>query len=75
MKKAPRTKRQPDMQVQYDFRKGIRCEYAKRYAKGSNVIVLDLELAKVFPDSRSVNETLHALVRLARKSTNTRENK
>jgi hypothetical protein len=54
---------------EYDFSKGVRGKYAKRYAQGSNVVVLSPDLAPVFPDSASVNAALRALVDLAHKST------
>jgi hypothetical protein len=57
------------MLPEYDFSKGVRGKYARRYAEGSNVVVLSPDLAAVFPDSASVNEALRALVDLARKST------
>ena len=69
MKKASKTKRDLDMLEEYDFSTGVRGKYAKRYAEGSNVVVLSPDLAKIFPDSASVNEALLALVNLARKST------
>ena len=69
MKKASKTKRDQDMLDEYDFSKGVRGKYAKRYAEGSNVVVLSPDLAEVFPDSASVNKALRALVNLARKST------
>jgi hypothetical protein len=50
---------------EYDFRGGVRGKYAHRYAEGSNVVVLEPDVAKVFPDSGSVNEALRALVRIA----------
>jgi hypothetical protein len=68
MKKTSKTKRDRDMLDEYDFSKGVRGKYAKRYAEGSNVVVLTPEVAEVFPDSASVNEALLALVKLARKS-------
>ena len=69
MKKTSKTKRDRDMLDEYDFSKGVRGKYAKRYAEGSNVVVLSPELAAIFPDSASVNAALLALVNLARKST------
>ena len=66
--KAPKKQRDPDLFDEYDFSKGVRGKYAKRYAEGSNIIVLDPDLAEIFPDSRSVNEALRALVTIARKS-------
>jgi hypothetical protein len=68
MKKAPRGKRDPDMLDQYDFSKGVRGKYAKRYAEGTNVVLLAPDVAAVFPDAESVNEALRSLVQIARKS-------
>ena len=55
------------MRKEYDFSKGVRGKYAKRFAAGSNVVVLDPDLAKVFPDSASVNEALRALADILKK--------
>ncbi len=68
MKKGARKKRAPDMLDEYDFSKGVRGEYAKRYAEGTNVVVLAPDVAEFFPDSDSVNAALRALVEVARKS-------
>jgi hypothetical protein len=67
MKKAGKCKRDPEMPNEYDFSKGVRGKYAKRYADGTNVVVLVPDVAAVFPDSESVNEALRALVRIVRK--------
>lgn len=66
MKKRPTTKatsakREPDMQPHYDFRNGVRGKYAARYARGTNVVLLEPDIAKAFPDSASVNRALRAL--------------
>lgn len=68
MKKATRrrTQRKPEMLDEYDFSKGTRGRYAKRYRAGSNVVVLSPDVAEVFPDSESVNQALRALVKIAR---------
>ncbi len=47
----------------YDFSKGVRGKYAKRYAKGTNVVVLDPDVAKVFPDGKIVNRSLRKLAK------------
>ena len=70
MKKPPKAKRN-GMLDEYDFSKGERGKYAKRYAEGTNVVLLEPDIAAVFPDSASVNEALRSLVQLARKSTKT----
>ena len=68
MKKAAKKKPSPEMADEYDFSKGTRGKYAKRFAEGSNVVVLAPDMAEVFPDSESVNSALRALVGAARKS-------
>ncbi|MCG3771687.1 MAG: hypothetical protein JW384_02879 [Nitrosomonadaceae bacterium] len=68
MKKA-RRERQDDMLPEYDFSKGVRGKYAKRYAEGTNVVVLSPDMAKIFPTSESVNEALRTLVLVGRKKT------
>lgn len=65
MKKARRDRR-PEMLREYDFSKGVRGKYAKRYVEGSNVVVLSPDVAKVFRTSESVNEALRTLVRVGR---------
>jgi len=48
------------MQPEYDFRTGMRGRYARRYAKSTNIVVLAPDVAKLFPDSESVNKALRA---------------
>jgi hypothetical protein len=68
MKKAAKKNLDPDLLDEYDFSQGVRGKYAKRYAAGSNVVVLAPDVAAVFPDADSVNEALRALMKIARKS-------
>jgi hypothetical protein len=56
------------MLAEYDFGKGVRGKYAKRYAEGTNVVVLAPNVATQFPDSESVNKALRALIKIAGKS-------
>jgi hypothetical protein len=60
--------REPEMKAEYDFSQGVRGKYAARFAEGSNVIVLDPDVAEVFSDARAVNEALRLLARSARDS-------
>ncbi|RMF86007.1 MAG: hypothetical protein D6736_16100 [Nitrospinota bacterium] len=64
MKKDSPDHQDPEMLDEYDFSAGVRGKYAERYAQGSNVVVLDPDVAKVFPDSESVNQALRALVEI-----------
>ena len=52
---------EPEMQPEYDFTGGQRGRYAERASKGSNVVVLDKDVQKLFPDSVAVNAALRAL--------------
>jgi hypothetical protein len=63
MKSPGRAKRKADMLPEYDFSGGVRGKYAANYAKGTNIVVLDPDIAEVFPDSKSVNEALRILVK------------
>jgi len=51
----------PDMLEEYDFRGGVRGKYAREYAEGTNVVVVDADVAKFFPDHDSVNDALRHL--------------
>jgi len=62
----------PEMREEYDFRGGVRGKYADRVAEGSNVVILDPDVAETFSDSESVNRALRGLARsdeAARKET------
>lgn len=47
-----------EMRTEYDFRGGVRGKYAQRYAEGSNVVVLDPDVAEHFKTSEEVNSAL-----------------
>jgi len=48
-----------------DFKKLERGKYYERIRASSNVVVLDPEVAAVFPNSAAVNKALHSLVEVA----------
>ena len=54
------------MREEYDFSQGIRGRYAQRFAEGSNVVVLDPDVAEVFQDSEAVNGALREVAEAAR---------
>lgn len=62
-----RRQKDPDMLEEYDFSKGVRGKYVKRYAEGTNVVVIEPDVAKVFPDHDSVNQALRSLVEIIRR--------
>ena len=53
------------MRDEYDFRGGVRGKYARRFAEGSNIVVLDEDVARIFRDSQSVNAALREIARIA----------
>lgn len=57
----------PEMLDEYDFSKGIRGKYAARYAAGTNVVVIDPDVAQYFPDKESVNDALRSLLPIVKK--------
>jgi hypothetical protein len=62
MKKA--TGKDKEMRDHYDFTGGVRGKYARRYAEGSNVVVLDPDVARLFPNREAVNDTLRAVAQI-----------
>jgi len=58
-----------DIRPEYDFTGGQRGKYADRFAEGSNVVVLDPDVAALFSSSESVNKALRALAELAQQHT------
>ncbi len=67
MKKAPSKKAEPAMRENYDFTGGVRGKYARRYAQGTNVVLLEPDVAKAFPSAADVNDTLRALAGIIRR--------
>ena len=52
---------------EYDFSRARPNKYASRYTAGGSVVVLDSDVAAVFPSAREVNEALRALAAIIRK--------
>jgi hypothetical protein len=55
-----------DLLPEYDFTGAIRGKYYERYQQGTNVVLLDPDVAQAFKDSESVNRALRLLLDLAR---------
>ena len=59
-----------EMRAEYDFSQlkgGVRGKYVERYQAGTNLILLDPDVAAAFPDAKAVNEALRLLIELAHK--------
>ena len=66
-----RMRKDPDMLEEYDFSKGIQGKYAKKYSEGTNVVVIDPDVAKFFPDRDSVNQALRSLTEIIKRQKKT----
>jgi hypothetical protein len=57
-----------ELRPEYDLRNllkgGIRGKYAKRYQAGTNLVLLDPDVRKVFRDDRAVNDALRLVIQL-----------
>ncbi len=55
-----------EMREEYDFSGGVRGKYYKQYLEGTNVVLLEADVAEVFRDSESVNQALRVLINIAK---------
>ena len=55
-----------EMRAEYDFSGGVRGKYYKQYTEGTNVVLLEPDVAEVFRDSESVNQALRVLIEIAK---------
>ena len=59
-----------ELRPEYDFSNmagGVRGKYVERYRTGTNVVLLDPDVAKAFPTNASVNEALRLLLQIAQR--------
>ncbi len=58
-----------ELRPEYDLHEllkgGVRGKYAARYRAGTNLVLLDPDVARAFPDEAAVNEALRLVIRLA----------
>jgi hypothetical protein len=71
MKTKPKDEMTDELRPEYDLRElllanGVRGKYAERYRAGTNLVLLDPEVAKVFPDEQSVNDALRLVIELTK---------
>jgi hypothetical protein len=67
MKKASKSRksvpRRSTMRREYDFSRGIRGKYAKRFSQGTNLVLLDPDVATKFPNAAAVNKALREVLK------------
>jgi hypothetical protein len=69
MKKKP-TERTDELRPEYDFKvllkDGVRGKYAQQYQKGTNLVLLEPDVAEAFPSEKAVNDALRLVIQLTK---------
>jgi hypothetical protein len=71
MTKGPMKQSADELRPKYDLARlkgGVRGKYYKRAIAGTNLVLLEPDVARAFPDSNSVNRALRLLQEVATKS-------
>jgi hypothetical protein len=59
-----------ELRPEYDMKQllqgAVRGKYAERYAAGTNLVLLDSDVADAFPTAEAVNEALRLVLRLSK---------
>ena len=70
MKRPSRSEGEDDLRPEYDLKDllkgGVWGKYVERYRAGTNVVLLDPDVAKVFRDAKAVNAALRLVIELTR---------
>jgi hypothetical protein len=64
MRKESVKRQNDDLRVEYDLaelKRGVRGKYYQRATAGTNLVLLEPDVARAFPDSESVNRALRLL--------------
>jgi hypothetical protein len=68
MKKTSQDELNDELRPEYDLREllkgGVRGKYVDRFRAGTNLVLLDPDIAKAFPNDKAVNEALRLVLRL-----------
>lgn len=68
MKRKSRDEKADELRAEYDLRKllkgGVQGKYADRFSEGTNLVLLDQDVAEAFPTDEVVNEALRLVLQL-----------
>jgi hypothetical protein len=70
MKKEVENEMEDELRSEYDFTQmkgGVRGKYVERYRAGTNLVLLDPDVAQAFPNEVAVNEALRMLIQVAQR--------
>jgi hypothetical protein len=68
MKKPTLKRSDRGRRPEYDFSGGVRGKYPGQFKSGTNLVLLEPNIARAFPDAKSVNAALRALITLAKRA-------
>ncbi|MBC6435842.1 hypothetical protein FM036_42450 [Nostoc sp. HG1] len=70
MKKEIENEMEDELRSEYDFAQmegGIRGKYIEGYRQGTNLVLLDPDVAQAFPNDKTVNDALRLLIQVAQR--------
>ncbi|MDB9309602.1 hypothetical protein PN471_13370 [Aphanizomenon sp. CS-733/32] len=70
MRKEIENEMEDELRPEYDFAQmqgGVRGKYIERYRQGTNLVLLDPDIAQAFPNDNAVNEALRLLIQIAQR--------
>ena len=70
MKKDIEKEMEDELLAEYDFSQrsgGVKGKYVERYRAGTNLVLLDSDVAQAFPNDQAVNEALRMLIKIAQR--------
>jgi len=75
MKKVESEMEEDELRPEYDLsqlKRRVRGKYVERYREGTNLVLLEPDVAAAFPDAKAVNEALRMLIKVAQTQTSQR---
>ena len=68
MKRKSRDERTDELRAEYDLgellKSGVQGKYADKFREGTNLVLLDEDVAEAFPTDQAVNEALRLVIQL-----------
>ncbi len=70
MKRKLTEEKEDNLRPEYDLgellQTGVQGKYAGRYQEGTNIVLLDGDVAEAFPNDEAVNEALRLVIKLTK---------
>ena len=62
----PKDELRPEYDMKSLLKDGVRGKYATRYNAGTNLVLLEPDVAKAFPNEKAVNDALKLVIQLTK---------